>query len=116
MLNTDEDAVICDLAETYHIYDYGSLPLKTVATLVYGLGADSRIKRKMRGEEFTISEFLLMTIADILSIMCWLNTTDGQKGINRPKLFTEQIKKKNDTLVFDSIDDFEKARQALINK
>ena len=92
--------------------DVVAIPTETV----YGLGADSRIKRKMRNEEFTISEFLLMTIADILSIMCWLNTTDGQKGINRPKLFTEQIEKKNDTLVFDSIDDFEKARQALINK
>ena len=26
MINTDESAVICDLAETYSIFDYKSLP------------------------------------------------------------------------------------------
>ena len=26
MIKTDEDALICDLAETYQIYDYKSLP------------------------------------------------------------------------------------------
>lgn len=33
MLNLSEDALICDFAETYHIYDYRSLPLRLVATL-----------------------------------------------------------------------------------
>ena len=32
MIKTDEDALICDLAETYQIYDYKSLPAYMVAT------------------------------------------------------------------------------------
>lgn len=43
MMNISEDALICDLAETYHIYDMRSLPLRTVATLSAGLREDSRI-------------------------------------------------------------------------
>ena len=117
MLNVDEDAVICDLAETYHIYDWRSLPLSLVATFCYGLGQNSRIKRKISNEEYTTEELLLMNIADCLSILVWQNTKDGQKGINRPKLFTEQLNKKNDnTLTFDSVEDFELMRQALLRR
>ena len=51
MLNLDKDALLCDLAETYHIYDYKSLPCKMVATFSCGLRADSRIKMKIAGIE-----------------------------------------------------------------
>ena len=37
MIKTDEDALICDLAETYQIYDYKSLPAYMVATFSVGL-------------------------------------------------------------------------------
>ena len=37
MLNTDSDALECDLAETYHIYNYKELPLKKVALFSVGL-------------------------------------------------------------------------------
>ena len=115
MLNTDEDAVICDLAETYQIYDWRSLPLSTVATFCYGLGQNSRIKRKLSNEEFTTTEMLLMNIADCLSILVWQNTKDGQNGKNKPKLFTEMLNKKpNDSLAFDSAEDFEIMRQAIL--
>ena len=36
MIKTDEDALICDLAETYQIYDYKSLPAYMVATFSVG--------------------------------------------------------------------------------
>lgn len=49
MISTDKGALICDLAETYGIYDYRSLPVRTVATLSAGLRENSRIKNKMRG-------------------------------------------------------------------
>lgn len=116
MLNTDEDAVICDLAETYHIYDYRSLPLNMVATFCYGLGQNSRIKRKLSNMEYTTEELLLMNIADYLSILVWQNTADGQKGTNRPKLLTDLLngKKKEEALTFDSVEDFELMRQAII--
>ena len=41
MIATDEDALICDFAETYHIYDYRSLDVEYAATLAYGLRDDS---------------------------------------------------------------------------
>ena len=116
MLNTDEDAVICDLAETYHIYDYRSLPLNMVATFCYGLGQNSRIKRKLSNMEYTTTELLLMNISDYLSILVWQNTADGQKGINKPKLLTEQLHKKDNAKAFSSVEEFELTRQALIRR
>ena len=47
MIKTDEDALICDLAETYQIYDYKSLPAYMVATFSVGLRENSRIKMKL---------------------------------------------------------------------
>jgi len=115
MLNLDEDAVICDLAETYQVYNWRSLPVSLVATFVCGLGQNSRIKRKLSNEEYTTEELLLMNIADSLSILIWQNTKDGQKGTNKPKLFTEMLNKKNDnTQAFDSIEEFELTRQAIL--
>lgn len=46
MVAEDEDALICDLAETYQIYDYRSLPLQKVAVFCAGLRENSRIKRE----------------------------------------------------------------------
>ena len=37
--------MICDLGETYQIYDYKSYPVSLIATLAVGLGPESRIKR-----------------------------------------------------------------------
>lgn len=47
MIETDESALICDFAETYHIYDYRALPVSYAATLAYGLRNDSRIRLKL---------------------------------------------------------------------
>ena len=49
MVRADEDALICDFAETYHIYDYKRLPLSTAAALAVGLRDTSRIKMKLSG-------------------------------------------------------------------
>ena len=43
MIAIDEDALICDLAETYQIYDYRRLPVQTVAVFSLGLRDNSRI-------------------------------------------------------------------------
>ena len=64
MINLDETALICDLAETYHILDYRSQPVKLVAALTAGLRDNSRIK--MRISELPVEPNILMlaTIAD----------------------------------------------------
>lgn len=121
MLNTDEDAVICDLAEVYGIFNYRSLPLSLVATLTYGLGQDSRIGKQLNKTKFSVEESLLMHIADRLSILVWLNSEDGQKGINYPDSFFDIFNddnqtENNDILAFDTVEDFEAEREAILRR
>ena len=79
MMNLDEDALICDLAETYQIYDYKQLPLNEVAVFAYGLRDDSRIKQIMSDQIVSLEITLLANIVDRLSLSLWLQTKDGQR-------------------------------------
>ena len=119
MLETDEDALICDLAEAYGIFDYESLPLQTVATLSIGLRGDSRIKMKMIGAELTRSELLQTVIADYLALILWSKTKDGQKGRNKPKPLRDVItgcKNKKEIVGFSTHEDFERVRQQILSE
>ena len=89
MLSFDRNAVICDLAETYHIYDYRALPVMTLVALVSGLRPDSRIKLKMSNITEVSSEVLLIQIFDILQLMRyqWFAT----KKDAPPKLLTDTL-------------------------
>lgn|GEM_PF-5283895 len=69
MLAFDKTALVCDLAETYGIYNYRALPVMTLAALVSGLRPDSRIKLKMANIKETSSEVLLIQIFDLLQMM-----------------------------------------------
>lgn len=96
MMNTDQDALVCDLAETYGIFDMRKLPAVTVATLAAGLRDDSRIKLKVAGENYPLDTMLLAAIADRLSIMIWARTKDGEKGRNRPKMISDILSSKDE--------------------
>ena len=111
MLVKDEDALICDLAETYGIFDYKTLPICTVATLASGLKGDSRIMRIMTGQKVTAEELLLAGILDRLSWIAWTKTKDAQKGHNRPasvleKMLGENISPTNQFEVYETGDEF----------
>lgn len=123
MISLDEDALICDLAETYRIYDYKQLPLNQVAVFAYGLRDNSRIKQVMSNQIVPLETTLLASIVDRLSLSLWLQTKDGQKGINRPKSIVDQLTKQDkeerderEYLVFESGEDFEKYRKSLLSK
>ena len=123
MIALDEDALICDLAETYQIYDYKQLPLNEVAVFAYGLRDDSRIKQMMSDQIVPLETTLLASIVDRLSLSLWLQTKDGQKGVNRPASIADQLIKRDksendgkDYLVFESGEDFENYRKALLAK
>ena len=120
MLETDETALICDLAETYGIYDYESLPLQTVAALSIGLRGDSRIKMKVANRKLTMSETLLAVIADHLALIFWTKTKDGQKNRNRPQSIREALENGNkhdkDILGFTSPEEFENMREQLLSE
>ena len=93
MLATDRQALICDMAETYRIYDLGALPARLVASLACGLRANSRIILKMSGAKAPLETLLMALIADELGVLCWQNTEDGHKNRNRPKSVYESIMK-----------------------
>lgn len=89
MINTDEEALICDFAETYHIYNYRSLPLHMVGIYACGLRQDSRIIMAMSKTKLTADQTLLAMISDNTRMLAWLNSADGMRGVNRPKSLVE---------------------------
>ena len=116
MITTDEDALICDLAETYQIFDYKHMPPLKVAIFAIGLKNDSRIKMKMVGAKVTMETTLLSFIVDGINLLLWAKTKDGAKGINRPKAILSSLYEKESEKVstYVSGEDFEKARQKLL--
>ena len=110
MICIGEEELICDLAETYQIYDYRSLPVKLVAIFSCGLREESRIKRKLRREmplEDKTTK-LLVTIYDNLNMISWQLGGDEN---NRPeslfeKLYGKEEKKKNEPMRFRTGKDF----------
>ena len=108
MIEFDEDALICDLAETYQIYDYRSLPVKLVATLSAGLRDNSRIKLKAVGSPVDLETIMLAAVADNLSMIRAGFSKDGRA---KPYLFTEAIQgeKKPKVRGFRTAEEFEAA-------
>lgn len=113
MIQTDENALICDLAETYRIFDYKSLPVDMVATFSVGLRENSRIKRKLNGMDQSLDNILLASICDRLSMLVWMNSRDGHSGINRPKSILSILlgddESNNDVMSFNTPEEFDKA-------
>lgn len=112
MIVTDKDAWMCDLAETYHIFNHRELPCKTVALFSCGLRENSRIKRKLSGEKADTEEILLSIIADRIGTLVWFNSEDGAKRINRPRSVLASLvgeEEEKEVQAFDSGEDFEVA-------
>lgn len=112
MIARDENALICDFAETYHIYDYKSMPPKQAAILAIGLPQDSRIKREISGQKQTTEILLLAAISDALNTLVWFQTKDGRDGINRPESILRRLTEEQEEYeAFDSIEAYEAARR-----
>lgn len=84
-----------------------------------GLKDSSRIKTKVSGLVVAPDTFLLASIFDIVNLLLWSRTEDGEKGRNRPtrisaNMVSEFTNKKINThemLTFDSAEEFEAARE-----
>lgn len=114
MISANRDALLCDFAETYGIYDFKALPVSTLATLAAGLGDDSRIKMYMSGIKISRVETLLAAAVDRLSMLWWTKTEDARNNANRPKsmlsiLIGEPEKQESNVEAFESGDEFEAA-------
>lgn len=96
MIKTDEDALICDFAETYHVLDYRALPVSLAAVLASGLRENSRIRMKMSNVQYVPPEIVLPKLADEVALFRYGFTEDAKKKRNFPALFTKEIYKKPD--------------------
>ena len=116
MIRTDRTALICDMAETYHIYDFKGLPARTSAALAFGLGPDSRIRRKMSGQKEDDKTLLLAMIADSLAFIAWTKTKDAQKNRTRPKSIYQMMTRDpaEDIVAYSTPEEFWAARKELI--
>lgn len=117
MISFDEDALICDLAEVYGIYNYRALPARTVAILANGLRDDSRIKMSMTEQKLTLNEIMLCSIYDKVALLLWLNTKDGAKGVNHPKsVLNELIRDHSHDNAVLTAEEFERRRAEILSK
>lgn len=115
MISAGEQELVCDLAETYHIFDFRSLPVKLVATLSSGLREEeSRIKRKLNKEKYPHQEVLLAMLVDRVAMIQHALfgikeppklVTEAMLGIERPKKGSKTIKPE----VYDSPEAFHAA-------
>ncbi len=106
MIALDEDALLCDMAETYHIYEMEQLPPEYVATLAVGLRDDSRIKMQALGLKVDVKTLLLAHIADNTAINVYVKTKDAKTGRNRPKSIVKAFSTEEQARRFDSGEDF----------
>lgn len=119
MVALDEEALICDLAESYHVFDWRALPVKTAATLAMGLRPTSRIMQKISGAPAAPETLLLAMAVDALHMLAWQRTKDGAHGRNRPKSVLQAIleadrAKEPETEAFDSAEAFSAWRERMM--
>lgn len=118
MVSQNEDALVCDLAETYRIYDWRSLPARVVARLAAGLREDSRIITELSGQSVRVPIMLQAMMVDGIHMVAWLLSDDGKHGRNRPEsvlaALTEKKSGKDDVIGFESPDAFEEARRRIL--
>lgn len=117
MIKLNESALICDFAETYHIYEYRALPARRAALYACGLRANSRIMQQMSGAKAPAETTLLAIIADAVRTLVWQQTKDGHNGKNPPKSILRMIlgeETKVETGSFRTVDEFKEWRASML--
>lgn len=117
MIKVDEHALICDLAETYQIYDYRIMPPSRVAIFAVGLRESSRIKMKLAGLKVDVQTILQAATVDRLSTLVWQQSADGQKNKNRPKSILETMlnqETESEISTFTTGEEFEEERKRIL--
>ena len=109
--------MICDLAETYHIFNYRELSPSLVAVLCFGLRDDSRVKMEISGSKLTLEQHLFARMVDELAFQSWAKTRDGQKNRNRPVSVLKTLleDKKEEAETFLTPEDFDRAWERITN-
>lgn len=104
----DEDALICDFAEYYHVLSWRDLPVRTAATLAAGLRPCSRSYMKAVGVKADLTDSLLAMIHDRLADLISMLAGKNSKGISR---IAEDVihgkPEKSETEQYDAVYDFD---------
>lgn len=121
MIASSEDALVCDMAETYGILDYRALPLPLAATLAAGLRETSRSKMKLSGATAAPDTLLLAAATDWLATLVWMQSEDGRKRRNRPKavlatLMGDEPRGEGEVYAFDTAEEYEAERAKILKK
>lgn len=121
MIASSEDALICDMAETYGVLDYRALPLPLAATLAAGLRDTSRSKMKLSGAAAAPDTLLLAAATDWLATLVWMQSEDGRKRQNRPKavlaaILGEQQRSGSDVCAFETAEEYEAERARILKE
>lgn len=114
-MRLNRDALLCDLAETYNIYDIRAVPVFTLARLSCGLRENSRIKLQMQGMKVPYETMLMVAILDDLRWLRWSKSKQAQKGHKAPKAMLPALLGKEESVTaFKSAEEFEKRRAEII--
>ena len=108
------DELICDMAETYHVYDLRALPVETLATLAAGLRENSRVKMKMAGIKYFPAEIVLPHFFD-----AYITANTPKEDRYKLKLLTDRMVVKQaarNNMAFKSGADFMAAREKLMER
>ena len=122
IIKENEDDLVCDLMQYYHISNWRSYSPFFISTLTFGLPEESRIMKAVSGMKYSIDRMLIAVIADKLSLLWWAKTVDGQKNQNRPKSFVDiligNVKKEEskDIITFNTPEEFEAYRAELVER
>lgn len=119
LLNVCEDEIVCDMAETYGVFDLKGLPVQKLATLVLGLRDNSRTKIMISGTKTDAQTILLASILDAVALLVWFGSKDGQNGVNRPKSVLNVImgrEEQGQYKTFATVEDFERYRREIIER
>lgn len=117
-----KDALVCDFAEYYHIYDLDSVKVRLAATLACGLPAESRTIRQLSGQKHSLDTMLLAGILDAFQTMTYLYRKKNFKGKHKkPESVVQRLAghgkdTENDIRSFRTKDDFERERQRLLTR
>lgn len=116
MLKMDEEAVICDMAETYKVLDMYSLPLFLFATLACGLPKNSRIMTRLSGVNVPFNDMILGRLLDTVSYVLYTLQVLGGAKPQEPKSVVEAMigVSNGKEASFMTREDFEKERKLIM--
>ena len=114
------DALVCDFAEYYHIYDLASIKARTAAVLACGLPPDSRTIRQLSGQKLTLDTYLQAGILDSMQMLIYLYLKKNYKGkYKKPESIINKLsglgkEDENEIRSFRTAEEFERARAQLL--